>query len=551
MSIKPFSEVALFEQGNLTDAFYATGSSPSFGDGSFSVPLKNKAQYKVSFQVKNKVGMLSNSASLYYFNNSAGQWNIPSNAVRDHTGPFDKLCFGNYTDYTPNGTFGSYFFEDIIGFDSFGISIASGSLDVRRQDQLNYTNSIEGLGAAFDRNNQIDFLTDDYPKSVSRNFNYDASKGETFELPIKEPFLLEKIVFEIPFCLGDSWFRDKTLTNPVFVGGGSPYDYLIDGSPSAYSYSYLDQGGPRISISLFSQKNYGTASIRDLIAHDVITHVDDTEMNFASQVLLSGTIFQLWGLSTTGLDEDKSPTSFTVVASSSDGSSKFYTGSVIVKSESSITNGMKTFMVLLNNDSTIEGSTAFFRSLLENKYVETKADVTAGPVPYNANVGVDPIGRGMTGFTPSGGSIFGREFVTSQGSLLSNNKVKNPFYVSGTTKREDLISQHVSLITSNPKPQLFYTVMSMGTKTQSPYLVRPGEKFILAASKHRPAHMGFKCAIDSTDPDNVTYGRAVTFSSSYYNNLNNPMGHDVQFNTGTINITFYGSYVRENGEYRP
>ena len=47
------------------------------------------------------------------------------------------------------------------------------------------------------------------------------------------------------------------------------------------------------------------------------------------------------------------------------------------------------------------------------------------------------------------------------------------------------------------------------------------------------------------------FGQANILSSSYLMDLKDPEGHDVQLNTGDINITFYGSYVREGNKYIP
>jgi hypothetical protein len=85
----------------------------------------------------------------------------------------------------------------------------------------------------------------------------------------------------------------------------------------------------------------------------------------------------------------------------------------------------------------------------------------------------------------------------------------------------------------------------IGSKKKSPYLVYPNQKLILAASKTRPTHEHY--SINVTDIDT---GKGTLLSSSYFNPLP-PGGHDVQFNSGSVNMTFYGSYVRANSEYTP
>ena len=95
------------------------------------------------------------------------------------------------------------------------------------------------------------------------------------------------------------------------------------------------------------------------------------------------------------------------------------------------------------------------------------------------------------------------------------------------------------------------------SKKNSPYLINPGEKLILAASKTRPAFETVKLKVMDTapgSPSDPSTGTCLLLSSStlYDVDYGGPArGHDVCFNTGSINITFYGSYVKEGSEFIP
>ena len=61
--------------------------------------------------------------------------------------------------------------------------------------------------------------------------------------------------------------------------------------------------------------------------------------------------------------------------------------------------------------------------------------------------------------------------------------------------------------------------------------------------------MHFNFSRDVFVSDDDTIGEGHMLSSSYFNNV--PNGHDVQLMTGSINITFYGPYVKEGSSYKP
>lgn len=575
--IKPFSEYALFEMHNNADGFFASGSAGSLGNapGTFATNLGNKEQIKASFKVSTSVAMNPNSSSIYYFNFSNRLWNIPSTAAADVVGPFQKYSIptqnwaSNYVFTSPEdqGTNGSEYIEDAKGFDYLGRPIFSGSLEIYRQELAGtnqtskaiYSNSGPKSGKDI-----IPYLTENYRKSVQRSNLYKASSAEVFKPDIDRPFLLEKAVIEIPMAMGPTWFQDRTITGTGYTTGsyGGVSAQMID---QAF---FLSTGGPCLTVSLMCQKNYGIETIRDLILSGTVTHQDDSYFTLYARKMervtntYLGTQAMHIAVESNGV---KSPT-FIVTKN---GSSQF-TGSVLIKSEASVSNGAVGLIVtenMLTGSSPGDGPS--YRYFTPEGYISATIDRLTYPrisSKYASNskvllTALDPFGRGMTGFSPSGGSIFGGEYVTTDFDLfVQGTSIVNPTYISDSTIREKVINQISSTIAAEmdiiglpyPDSALAYiydyyeTPVFSGNKS-SPYLLNPGDDLVLTISKTRPAiSMSYNDVPDETSAQygisNAKYSKMLTGSIS---------GHDVCLLTGTINITLYGSYVREGNNYVP
>lgn len=550
--MKPFSESGLFEL-NSEEEFYATGSNISIGEnpGSFSSALSNKEQIKISFSVQTKTEMLPNSCSIYYFSPANKSWDLPVNALQDFKGPIEKL--GLTTNVRPPPTppgvgvgYGQFFIEDFVGFNHKGVSLVSGSQNIyrtapyygpfaQRVEDINIYESAFTLLAS-ERDVQSRFMSGDYPKTINRNPDYMPQSSQTFTLPIRYPFLIEKIVMEIPVCVGNGWLYDKTTTCYCFAQGSN---ILENGSvigPSATA-EFFEQGGPGLTFALYGQKTYGTGSVLDLITKNFVTHGGDIVKKINYRKIFGGNArFEV-----SGLNESEVDTVIGLQPSTS------FTGSITVKSTANISNGVDIFCE--QKASNINTSTKFsnFTSpLMTEKYYT---------FTYSAIGGTDAFGRSSTGFAPSGGSIFGGEYTTAgTDAQTTDGKLKNPFYIEN---ENDRMSSLIEMIAKGgfSGSGLFISALCnvfIGSIKNSPYLIYPGEKILLAVSKSRPAMSEMKINFNTaSDPNCITEGRAQLLSSSYYNDLYGAKGHDVQLNTGSINITFYGSYVRAGSSYIP
>lgn len=612
---KPFSEVGRFEQGNVLDPFYTTGSAGSTGEnpGSFSRSLFGKEQIKASFGVKIKTSMLPNSCSIYYFNKVSGEWSIPSRALGDHVGPFDKFAIG--TVWSPASgstgagfTRGSTVIEDAKCFDAYGRLVSSGSLDINRQvtesDDRglgNSNGSSKYIGSSVSGNRFVDYqfrrgasvieaLLEDFPKSVQRSQLYDATDNETFELNIDRPFLMEKAVFEIPFCLGQTWFQDRTVTTLAAATG----TYTPTNTPINL-YTHADSGGPALTVSLFCQKKYGQENIRDLIAKGTITHFDDSKLTAIARRLPLGLVER--GAYGVAVEPYGIRNPNAVVYQSAPNSP--FTGSVAVKTTASISNGVNAssigiwFMTSSLPNAAVDaykqpGYEVYYLREVLSKYAElikfpedygkTKLTLSSfAQLGVSLASSLDTFGRGMTGFSPSGGSIFGGEYATSQAfSKTGDPIILNPYYSDNSTVTEraaafnkldiffnqlDIDMQSyvpnyngVPANTSYPgtfTPQAWiyniYPAEVFTTSKDSPYLLNPGDKLVLAISKTRPAISASGHDIKSAADVNI--GKSVL--TKLIPVTGSVSGHDVTLNTGSINMTFYGSYVRAGDSYTP
>jgi len=566
---RSFVEDGLHDQ-DLNDAFYASGSNASVGDSikTFSNSLRNKEVIRLTFPVSSKTSMIHNSSSIYYFNSSTGTWALPTSLI-NFTGslsPFKNFSVntGGKTSSLANG---SFFVEDHLMHDFRGQNLSIGDLSVYRIPEQDNTPTQKLLeenfnlgGENFNLDKQGEISSQNYSLSAQRSSKFDASPSETFSANNEYPFLIEKVVVEIPFCFGSGWFYDKST---LCTATSSLGDYTLNGSSGMNNavniFSLYDQGGPALTVTLMSQKNYGTGKIRDMISKGVITHEEDTTFEIKLNKIFDGyNSTDYWYANTVGLNTGSYDS---VVSASYSGLTRFHTGSIKIKSTASITNGCKLIDYAGGFISFIVSPQQKFKNLVTRKFSEEFFKSGNDSISDQVGlIGVDSFGRGMTGFSPSGGSIFGGEYtMANTGSFRLDGAMRNPFYIENVLDRQaliDYVTQSLQLDTRNffTNPLSFYFVSDifLGASKSSPYLLYPGEKLILSVSKNRPSFRSFKIDVDTVaDPNADIYGIPSFISSSFYNDMRGLQGHDVQLSTGSINITLYGSYVRAGNSYIP
>lgn len=401
---------------------------------------------------------------------------------------------------------------------------------------------IGSAGLVLSPGEKTDLLTQDCEKSTQRNESYFANENEVIDLSLDKPFLIEKVVVDMPMCFGKGWFCDKTVTTMTtssYVGykyNGAPYSTPeIDGyiDPSIYDESvpsgspmvpvvlaeergtFYDEGGPAISVALYAQKTYRNNHIRDLIAHQVVTHADDVSQDLILQRQGPGSTGKLL---VTGLSGPHAENCH-VVAPTTNETTKTHTGSIRLQLTPQITNAIKVVWTQpissSNNSSGID-----ITNLLSAKVFE--GNTKDGNV-YPS--GIDVFGRGMTGeLSPSGGSIFGREFVTTTQELAT----VNPFYIENTAARSEKISWYNTQVALSSLQRVdAVSSVIVGANKSSPYLLNPKEKLVLSVAKSRPAIKNYTSNIDGAFECSVT---------TYATGFNSPLS--IAFNSrGDLFVT--------------
>jgi len=209
----------------------------------------------------------------------------------------------------------------------------------------------------------------------------------------------------------------------------------------------------------------------------------------------------------------------------------FFTGSVGLKCQASISNGAlvrDAFYLTQNRLDYVTGAleTIFNTpswNLSGRGNTERFNTYSGGGYRYRNIISVNNLGRGGTGFEPSGRSILGKEFTTAATQIQGYD---NPFYLY---KDENTLSD----LAHRARYGTYNTIYLMSTISRqenkpSPYLVFPGDKLILSVSKSRPHFFSNQVS------------KPYTSGS---------IQHDIKLTTGSINITLYGSLVSNGQEF--
>jgi len=548
-SADPFKEDALFDQGTQDLSFFSTGSDPKIGNGSLRKPLTSKVQIKKSFSVKTQQVLPAATSSFYYFDVAAGSWIIPDAVKPILTDPFKKTSFPTVVFCPPsiNGTSGSLYIEDAIGFDAYGNFLASGSRDILRQGSD--TKSTYYFPAEEKTNSSLSvFLSIQQDKSFTNSLEFKAQDAQQFEVTISRPFMLEKATVSIPVCAGPDWFLDKTVS--LFITGSG--DDLKSGSSYsiANEYSIGNSGGPAVSVALLHQKRFvingADLSIRDVICHASFTHsgdVADATYDIIQRRDPDRTLVTPAGI---GSEENGANVGSVVTVPDN----LYFTGSVSVNMTSRSECGIAGHVNRVFPGSTVTKAASQLKTVLSTKKFPEKEKFinlesnAAGE--YGIGIAaIVPFGRSHTGLTGGGTSPFGRDFLMYD----FGPGFRNPGYSSNTSTVDEAVNKF-SDVYDGSSPFGVQGYSNNIASKDSPYLLMPGDKLILCATKTRPAYqhlMGVNVAVGSTVPLNV--GKFTYTSSSYYNSLRSGRGHDIMFNTGSIDITLFGTYVSNGGEY--
>ena len=486
---------------------HSSGSSIDLFGYSLKQSNENKTRIDIALPVNYNTRMVPLTSSIYYYNSAIKCWNIPENAAGDLAGPASYDIFQQAS---------SYVSEDFRGFGPISNLISSGSDRTFKIDPwwpYLETQTDTLVGERYTQENFTKAIGKKYQKSVQINPDYEAI-DETIELNIDTPFVLEHATITLPCAMGDSWFKQRTTTF-------TPADELNNNGNQMF-VSFVDFVGPALTCALFNQIKLNNTTRRELICTGSIIPIGDntSELVFSSDP----------GLTNLSPNEQFNirPEGFLAYSSNpaaiiSPNNFAAFTGSAHINCEAAITNGIVANVSWILSDASLDA---------QNRNTVSSI-LSSSTLPSNDQTriySISPFGRAATGIEQSGRSVFGNEFGTSDIQLAN---IKNPFYLPApTTQQQGVINNGKAFLLSANVPI---------TKTvQSPYLLYPGDKLIFSVSKTRPKFYGNLWWYAS--------GSAVSGSSFVTSNIANRFD-DVQLISGTINITLYGSYIKNDKEF--
>lgn len=539
--VSPFNDASHPEQSQIGEFF--SGSSVDLFTDALKQPLSAKTQVQIELPLHYALTMPTTQSSMFYYNVATKGWLLPKNSGEGADIIDPTLALSSGTTYDDTGRFWP---EDARGFGPIGNTVVSGtytgSIGVGWQ-----SDSIFGFDEEhpFDVAQQAEALMKNFGKSAQNNPNYVATDDEQFVLPINQPFLVEKVTFEMPFSAGSGWLNDKTssTTPTMFYTGFDSYGC----QPYAFDFA-----GPAITIALYNQvsgnltgRNVSAqydAISRDLITSGTIIPAGDNSKNV---IIRETNLNHIEGNLTTYLFAPEGFLSFGVtpatVITSSEGT---FTGSVTVNTVAGISNGVvlgqTIFATMLGEDThaSLSASAPIWADAIATNYL-TAPYLSMKPFYNDANCqafynakSIDALGRNEKGFSPSGRSLFGKEFVTLQ-RFRNNQSLPNPLYVAPT--RDELPVAYKNVLSATYFSAFMQIAVPAITTMPSPYLVLPGDKLTLAISKMRPTMF-----------TNGTYPFLSGVSAPIFRS---DARHDVTLPTGSIRVTFYGSLLSNEREF--
>lgn len=554
------------------DTFYSS-SIENYGNdiSTFNRKISNKTRFDIQFAVNNSVRMLSLTSSIMNFSHKKKQWTIPTASLSKHVGPFAESSFSFPTlglGTSEETTWGSKFFEDYKGFDPYGLPFVRGNNTEKTNSQTDrfFNRTISFASNAIEEgssNTEKSFPTSTSIKNQFQScLEYTSQRShmrdsiffpddeDTFSISeITSPFLIEKINLTIPIALGNNWFNDRTVT---CLGDWIEANYretdiddyasqTLDNNGTGIS-TFYDAGGPTLTFAMFCKRNFGTSSLIELIASGTVTHVSDSFQTIDVRCVFSQSIPLDTSGSTSRLQVTPVGNPFATNIIIDDNS---YTGSIAVKMEAGIWNGFTSILSYFENTSNSDENS--LKEYVNNKMI-TDWDTTS-PGVYNEFEYMmhtcKPFGRSGIGMHPAGSSIFGREFISRSAQLFTRDVTQ--YHLSSSTMISEVNDKLSSLLssfaietgTSDMPDTRRISRINMMKHATSPYLVYPGDRFFITVSKTRPAISASSFGI--TGPSNMLTGEGTNLSEYFFTGSS---GHDVQLITGTINLSLFGSYIR-------
>ncbi len=364
-AIKPYVESKLYDQDLKTTEFFKTGSSLSeFGLG-FLSKLDSKTKISIDIPVATAVQMQPSSASIYYLNNERGRFEEIAAGIRHR--PWANINFWETRLFNHLGS-------NILSSSKQDVLQLGHILNTPTEDQtLPRAYLQDNIPTAFSNMGRLLGLVNTQSALIDSNFEATSSQYIQMSRYISQPFMVEKIIMEVPIKAGPGWLRDYTR-------------FVRLNAINGYRGDPFDTGGPAVTFGLINQINRNN---RDLILSATIIPEND---NFIGQDIspLYNERFA------SGFKSYGQPA---IVVSS--GSNQTFTGTLKFQLEPRISNGVTSLGFFC-----VPGSYGLYGQNRGDKLRNSFA------------ISVNPFGRSMRGVA-AGRSVFGKEFSVPDGDGIS------------------------------------------------------------------------------------------------------------------------------------
>ena len=503
----PFNEIGLPEQDSPTGTFFSTGTQPSDVPG-LSAPLRSKTIVRMDLPVDFVTALAKSTASLYYYDAGSSRISLTASGSRQSPASVtvlagDAQLFGPLGHSLVSGSYGT-----------------SGSIDIAP-----YQASHPYAGMPVSKTVIEAAMQFVQTGSATLDNEHDPAVNGIVPIPaalfIDRPFIIEKAVIEFPFMAGPGWFNDRTRTVLFDVPTGA--------SPTVPLEFAADMGGPCITIGIM---NCLSPVRRDIILSGTVIPVGDAvaQSTFTYFATASGGSATIYEHTIEGFNGYGGRATAVVTPNSSNGTQ--FTGTVRLEVDARVLNG---YLALSNgkNYYTVVSSSD---SYLASELGKTTVDLTStSPGAYFLH-SIEPFGRSMSGFDPSGRSVFGKEHVAPTYARNTVYGVQNPFVSVQTQALAQLAS---SALFTGSYNVLANAAMFVGGSRTSPYLITPSDRLALFVAKHRPARSSTVRSQGGTFASMHAGANAGALTGS----------HDVQVGIGTIRVALYGSHIANGIEH--
>lgn len=490
----PFIEHFQYEQDetNVVNSVFMTGSAATIAPDRFKSKLSNKTIIRIEIPLTSSSVLDPLTGSLYFLNTSRlGFDQVAKEIVRI---PYGGSRFPTTWAPLPFTPYGFHF-----------MPLTEHPFSALRTLYQLRTNYPKIPGYASDGSDDLFWpggssTQQSMPVTASvLNSRHRANVSQSIDLSqyISHPFLLEKVVVELPFAAGPKWLNDR-------------FRFTVPGS----NPNVLDMGGPLITFALMRQDSDLNA-FRDIIASGTVTTALD--MVTGTYEATTGTAggFNAFAVVPNSIGHFINPSVVITGSDAPSGSNNTFTGSVKLIMEPSITchafrmraSGSNIFSMFAPNSS---------------------LDVGARPTEA-LGMAFGAVGKRTGRTLQTSRNVLGNHFAFLDNEVL-DGRVKPVKVVD--TQYENMVHGQGTTAT---RSKVYTDVVSKTSK--SPYLLYPEDNLILAINKHR--------ACGSSLPAFWHFDGA----STYWTPSELVSNHDVQIPTGTLRITLYGDLIKEDREY--